>query len=103
MVATLSRALKFVLRDADDVANFTIENVVDQVNDQISGRLTVAVGAKLEYDIEQDSPAPVTYIVEVNVCDAAPACNEIALIVTLENSDDEAPIIGNDGRFTGCT
>ena len=30
------------------------------------------------------------------MCDAAPACNEIALIVTLENSDDEAPIIGND-------
>ena len=90
------QGVEFVLRDADDVANFTIENVVDQVNDQISGRLTVAVGAKLEYDIEQDSPAPVTYIVEVNVCDAAPACNEIALIVTLENSDDEAPIIGND-------
>ena len=89
------QGVEFVLRDADDVANFTIENVVDQVNDQISGRLTVAVGAKLEYDIEQDSPAPVTYIVEVNVCDAAPACNEIALIVTLENSDDEAPVIGN--------
>ena len=89
------QGVEFVLRDADDVANFTIENVVDQVNDQISGRLTVAVGAKLEYDIEQDSPAPVTYIVEVNVCDAAPACNEIALIVTLENSDDEEPVIGN--------
>ena len=90
------QGVKYVLRNADDTQNFSIENVVDQVNDQISGKLTVATGAKLEYDILQDSPAPVTYTVEVNVCDAKDSCNEIALIVTLENSNDETPVIAND-------
>ena len=52
------QGLEFILRNADDIANFSIENVVDQVNDRISGRLTVAEDANLEYDIEQDSPAP---------------------------------------------
>ena len=91
--------VKYVLRNADDTGNFNIEDEsyddIDGVT-HIRGVLTVADGAKLEYDIEQDSPAPVTYTVEVNVCDAEEACSEIALVVTLENSDDEAPVIGND-------
>ena len=90
------QGVKYVLRNADDTANFAIEDVTDQATKQISGRLTVAEGAKLEYDITQDSPAPVQYTVEVNVCDAQEACNEIALIVTLENMNDETPVIGND-------
>ena len=88
------QGVNFVLRNADDTQNFSIVNVT--TSGEISGILTVSDTADLEYDIEQDSPAPVTYTVEVNVCDADVDCNEIALIVTLENSDDEAPIIGND-------
>ena len=87
------QGVNFVLRNADDTQNFSIANVT--TSGEISGILTVSDTADLEYDIEQDSPAPVTYTVEVNVCDADVDCNEIALIVTLENSDDEAPIIGN--------
>ena len=87
------QGVNFVLRNADDTQNFSIVNMT--TSGEISGILTVSDTANLEYDIEQDSPAPVTYTVEVNVCDADVDCNEIALIVTLENSDDEAPIIGN--------
>ena len=87
------QGVNFVLRNADDTQNFSIVNVT--TSGEISGVLTVSDTADLEYDIEQDSPAPVTYIVEVNVCDADVDCNEIALIVTLENSDDEEPVIGN--------
>ncbi len=93
------QGVEFILRNADDVANFTITNHTDDATGEISGVLTVAEGADLEYDIDQDSPAPVTYTVEVNVCDESEtgrACNEIALIVTLSNSNDEIPIIGND-------
>ena len=92
------QGVNFVLRNADDTLHFAISNEQYLVGTKshIRGVLTVAEGADLEYDIEQDSPAPVSYTVEVNVCDADVDCNEIALIVTLENSDDEAPIIGND-------
>ncbi len=87
------QGVNFVLRNADDTQNFSIVNMT--TSGEISGILTVSDTADLEYDIEQDSPAPVTYTVEVNVCDADVDCNEIALIVTLENSDDEPPVIGN--------
>ena len=96
------QGVEFILRNADDVANFSIENVTEA--GEITGKLTVAEGANLEYDIAQDSPAPVTYTVEVNVCDESDtgrACNEIALIVTLSNSNDEKPIIGNDDNSQG--
>ena len=91
------QGVKYILRNADDTANFSIENVTK--GGEISGKLTVAAGADLEYDVAQDSPAPVTYTVEVNVCDALDSCNEIALIVTLDNSNDEDPVIANtDGE-----
>ena len=88
------QGIHFVLRDATDTENFSIAN--DTVNGESIGTLTVADGANLEYDIQQDSPAPVKYTIEVNVCDKDTACNELTIIVTLDNSNDEIPVIGND-------
>lgn len=88
------QGVHFVLRDATDTENFAMAN--STVNGESIGTLTVASGADLEYDIEQDSPAPVEYTIEVNVCDADNDCNELTIIVTLDNSNDETPVIGND-------
>ena len=87
------QGVHFVLRDATDTENFTMTN--STVGGESVGTLTVASGANLEYDVKQDSPAPVEYTVEVNVCDADNDCNELTIVVTLSNSNDEAPVIGN--------
>ena len=88
------QGVHFVLRDATDTDNFNIEN--ESSGGENIGVLSVATGANLEYDIQQDSPSPVEYTIEVNACDADNDCNELTIVVTLENSNDETPVIGND-------
>ena len=52
---------------------------------------------RLEYDIKQDSPEPITYEIEIKACDAQSACNDfLTLTLTLQNSNDSSPAIGND-------
>ena len=80
----------------EDRALFEIVTETDIDAQQITGTVKVKDGLKLEYDVQQDSPAAIVYKINVKACDGESACNEfLELDLTLENSNDESPVIGN--------
>ena len=80
----------------EDRALFEVVSDADINTRQITGTVKVKDGQQLEYDVEQDSPAVIRYLIDVKACDALSACNQfLTLELTLKNSNDELPAIGN--------
>ena len=80
--------IHYVLRDADDLRNFSIMS--ETTDGQIMGKLLVKDGANLDVDAAGTVSA---YTVEVNVCDADNACNELTIDIAVNNVNDNAPMI----------
>ena len=68
-----------------------------KVKDEAGLKAAGLKDGRLEYDVKQDSPEPITYEIEIKACDAQSACNDfLTLTLTLGNSNDSSPAIGND-------
>ena len=91
----VTQGVTYVLRDADDTQKFEISDSVNAAGTQVTGMLKVKAGlpetGPNSLDVDA-AGAQTQYTVEVNVCDAQGACNEIALLVNVDDVNENSPV-----------